>query len=102
MKNIKSYVGIVVTPTVSFTKTQITSRRASDATTSTYTTTESNLAVWTGLSHTLTYNLTEQLYLTSVARYQIEPNNIFAGSSGAASTPDNRLGLQVGLGYNLR
>jgi hypothetical protein len=102
LSKLKSYVGVVVTPTVSYTKTEITSRRNGDAMMYTSTATESSLAVWTGLSYTLIYNLCEHMYLTSAVRYQIEPNKIFSDSPGAGSNPDNRLGLQVGLGYNLK
>lgn len=99
LKRIKSYAGVVLTPTLS--RNTITEARVGDAEGYTRESSRDQWSLWTGLTHTLTYELCNQLYLSSAVRLQIDPNRFFDAS---AQLPDRntRLGLQLGVGYNIR
>jgi hypothetical protein len=74
--------------------------RLSDGVRTSTSTSNNEFAIWTGVSHTLIYELTSNLYLSSSARLQIDPNRFFEKNSGVGSNPDSRVGVQVGVGYN--
>ncbi|HTM66723.1 MAG TPA: hypothetical protein VL093_10410 [Flavipsychrobacter sp.] len=103
MKHLKSYLGVVFTPTLTRYTTELKYREVNDV--ATYTSAESrrdDFSIWTGLSHTLVYELCDHMYISSALRLQVDPNRIFEKHSGVSSYPDSRVGLQVGFGYNLR
>ena len=100
LKKLTSYLGVVATPTYSSTKTELSYTKLSDGTTTTTQATNNEFTIWTGLSHTLVYDLCDHLYITSAARIQIDPNRFFEKNSGVSSTPDSRVGVQIGVGYN--
>lgn len=101
MKHIQSYIGFVLSPTLSHSTTSITTRKLNDGSLTTFSESGNNLTMWAGLSHTLTYSINKNFYLTSVARLQFDPNELF-NNSGQTPSPNTRFGLQFGVGYNLK
>lgn len=99
MKKLKSYVGVVASPTWS----RITTSGTGYEGIGNFERTRDDWRVWTGVSHTMVYSLCENMYLSSSVRMQIDPANFFNGSTASTGTGrDSRLGMQIGLGYNLR
>ena len=102
LSKLKSYIGVVATPTYSSSRTELQYVRLSDGLRTTTVATDNEFAIWTGISHTLIYEVTSNLYLTSSARMQIDPNRFFEKNSGVGSNPDSRVGVQLGVGYNFQ
>jgi len=99
MKRMKSYAGVILSPTLSRNTTE--RKPVDNYNLQSRETTVDDWALWTGLSHTMIYNLNEQLYVTSSVRLQVDPNKFF-DDAGALKSRDRRMGLQIGFGYNLR
>ncbi len=100
-KNLKSYVGVMLTPTLNRVTTSTEyfkdggTLRADDA--------RDNWNIWTGLNHTLIYNLCDRMYISSAVRLQVDPSNLFnTAAPSSVYQRDSRLGMQIGLGYNFR
>lgn len=102
LKKIRSYAGVTISPTLSrMTTTTYTSGNSSDITYTGYESSRGDVwSVWTGLSHTLRYEYSPQLYFTSSLRMQVEPGETFNNTTGYHR--DSRLGLQIGAGYRFR
>jgi hypothetical protein len=100
LRRLKSYIGLTLTPTYSFTKTELTYTSLVSGAVTSYNGTARKLELWTGLNHTLVYNLSDAVYLTSVVSYKVEPWSFFSSTYWLEKT-NNRLGLQLGLGCNL-
>lgn len=96
MKHLKSYMGVELTPTWSRTTTKIGSDESLLSSE-----TNNEWSLWAGLSHTLIYDISDRVYITSALRFQIDPNK-FIDKSGVIRNADSRLGFQMGLGYNLQ
>lgn len=101
LRKVKSYVGVVATPTLSRTRTHLELTRISDGITNSIVEKTNEFTIWTGLSHTLLYSINDQFYLTSAVQLQIDPNRFFEKNSGVVRTADSRFGLQLGVGYQL-
>lgn len=102
LKKMKSYIGIVVTPTLSRMETQLNYvDGVSEGSLKSTTTSRDDFSVWTGLSHTLVYNLCERMYISSAVRLQVDPNTLFDGELPETAR-NGRFGFQLGLGYNIR
>jgi len=101
LSKLKSYVGVVATPTFSRTRTDLELTRMSDGITNSIVEKSNEFTIWTGLSHTLLYSIKDKFYLTSAVQLQIDPNRFFEKNSGVVSSPDSRFGLQIGVGYQL-
>ena len=97
MKNLKSYIGVLATPTLSRNTTTVYYGEGDFSSESS----RDEWTVWTGLTHTLVYTLCDHMYLTSAVRMQIDPNNFF-DNSGILKNRDSRIGFQVGVGYNFQ
>lgn len=98
MKKLDSYLGLVLTPT--FSRTSLDNRYVNESNAASYVSSsvESEFSLWTGVSHTLIYQVSPQFYLSSSARFQVDPNSIFDQTS-AFKARNGRIGLQVGIGY---
>jgi hypothetical protein len=100
-RNLKSYLGVVATPTLS--RNTVATRYVdgvSDGSLKQRTDSKDEWSLWTGLAHTMTYNLCEHMYISSAVRLQVRPDEFFSNASTASR--DSRLGLQIGVGYNFR
>lgn len=102
LKKIRSYAGVIISPTLSrTTTTTYTSGNAADITATGYESSRRDVwNVWTGLSHTLIYEYSPKWYFTSSLRMQVEPGETFNNTTGYHR--DSRLGLQIGAGYRFR
>ncbi|HRO42742.1 MAG TPA: hypothetical protein PL009_07890 [Flavipsychrobacter sp.] len=97
MKNLKSYVGVVVSPTLS----RYTTTSYSVEGNYTNKNSRDEWSLWTGLTHSLVYKIDSRLYLSSTMRMQIDPANFFSKQPAGSSVRDSRLGMQIGVGYAL-
>lgn len=99
LRKIKSYVGVLVSPTWYQTTTRTQYVRVDDATVYNTTSSRREFAIWTGITHTLIYTISDAFYLSSSARLQIDPNRLL-DHSGISNYPNSRFGLLIGAGYN--
>lgn len=100
MKKLKSYIGVVLTPTLSRSTTNTDYvDNVIDNTIKTSTTSRDEFSLWAGVTHTLVYNLCDHMYITSAARLQVDPNRLF-DQSATERTRVSRMGVQIGVGYN--
>lgn len=101
LKNIESYVGLSITPVINYGKSEIiyqslyamqpTSRKNQGF---------GLYYIYTGLNHTIKYNLDKNIYVTSTASLAIDPFSIFSEYVTDPFWRMGRVGLQIGAGYN--
>jgi len=101
MKRLKSYVGVLLTPTLSRNRLKTSYiDGVSEGSVQQSVSSKDEMALWTGLSHTMIYNLCDHMYVTTAVRLQIDPNRFF-DNSGTLRERDGRAGFQIGVGYKL-
>jgi len=101
MKRLKSYAGVILTPTLSrntIKTTYVDEVSSSDPKTSV--SSKDEMTLWTGLTHTMVYSVCEHLYVSSALRLQIDPNSFFDKHESGTFSRDSRMGFQIGIGYN--
>lgn len=105
MSRFKNYMGIIAGP--SFVRQEqnrtITPERGAP---STYTTHDNSVALWAGLSNTLQFFLTKQLYISGNMNYQVNVtdgtlySSMIAGPTAGYTDPNSRFSATLGIGYN--
>ena len=90
LRRLRSYVGVSIIPTVT------TLRPGLDPTPDEQTV----FQTWTGLSHTMVYNVTQHLAVSTAVEGRFAPTELFSGSFNAGEyRPAARMGVRLGVAY---
>jgi hypothetical protein len=101
MKKMDNYIGLVMSPTLSLTKTEVSYHRLNDGSNHVASRTDNQLNLWTGISHTMIFRLNEQFNIMSVVAFRAQMDRLFEGKQNIQGYPDSRMSWQIGLGYSL-
>ena len=99
LKKLKSYVGVMISPTLTRNTAELQYREAGDDEFRTTLSTKDALAFWTGINHSFVYQFSENFYTITMAKLEIDPYRLFEKNVGVSTSPDSRFGLQIGVGY---
>ncbi len=98
MKKFKNYIGVVVNPTYIDMHTYTHAMEGYPP----HESSNYNLQVWTGLSNNIVYQFNENISLSSVCSFQLEPGQYLSiFNRGYPSTSATRFTFQVGAAYKL-
>ena len=99
LSRFKSYIGVNVSPTLTSRQVETQGTRSIDGAFLMYQDNFNDFSIWTGISHTMVYNFCCRYYVSSTARFQLDPFNYFSGLPDNGAT--KMASLQVGVGYKL-
>jgi len=102
LRKLKSFAGVLLSPTWSKTTTELTYQKISDLSKLATQRTEYEMNLWAGVSHTLTYEVNTHFIVSSQVSFQLQPDRFFDKHPGVSSAPDTRMSWELGLGYHIR
>jgi hypothetical protein len=99
LSKLKSYAGITISPTLTISTAEVSYKEPGNDRIGSVLATKDAINIWTGINHSFVYDIAPNLYVITFAVFQIDPYKLFEKSGSSGATPDTRLGMQLGLGY---
>ena len=97
---LKSYIGVMLSPTMRYSNVTYTSKHMETGELETYSSNHQSLNIYTGLSHYMEYCISKHLNINSQASFRIDPSTFFSQQfSPAYYEPNTRFSWQLGMGY---